>query len=358
MTALLARADHWRAGVLRWSLQLEPLRLVFLSRPLRLGFTFGLSLIVNLYLACAAPMLLLVLGPLVMGVPHLFAGVRYLPEIVAGEPLSGPIHKRLSLVLAIALFGVAFVRIGVSYFHISLPALGLVDGWEWLALGLTALAFFPLAKRHWQITWRFFILAPLLIGSWFYPFATAGLLILVHNFVPFIFWFKLGRSRADRRVSLLAAGAFVAMSTLILTGELDFLARALSLPFHFFKSVDPYMIANQIFPTAQSTRWLERGLMAYAFGQSLHYFVWLKAIPEQSLRQQVPLSFVQSGKLWLEALGKPLMAMALILSCLLPASALFFDVGLLRNLYLAGVTAHGYLELAALPFLMNRFYDQ
>ena len=89
-------------------------------------------------------------------------------------------------------------------------------------------------------------------------------------------------------------------------------------------------------------------VVAYAFGQSMHYFVWLKAIPDQHHTSEAPTSFRQSLRLLQVDFGRKsvLVGAGLILLSLAAWAFVLFPQA--RALYFALAAYHGYLELAGL----------
>jgi hypothetical protein len=358
MDALVAELDILRSAILRATLSTRWLRGIFVDRASRLLAFFLLSAALHFTLSLAAPVWMMALGPLILGVPHLFSGLRYLPKI-----LSSARRERaqwLSKFIALVLFAVACLRLVHGGFVLRSGFL-LRDGWEWIALGSVAVAFAFCYGFSLGVLSRFLILVPLALGSWYFPFQTASGLLLGHNFISFFFWIASTRNRQEKIVALLALGIFSVLSAAIITGFADPLL-------HFFVCVlprviaspslgpilDPLMLATQVWPSQTNPAWLERALSTFAFGQAMHYFVWLKAVPEQDTKQEVPLSFTQSKRATVRDLGRPLAGTALAASLTMIIAIGFYHLGVLREIYIAASAAHGYVELAALPFLFKR----
>jgi len=74
--SLLRPADRLRAGLLRRSGAIG--RRLIADRQLRVNTLALLGITTSLVLTAGAPLWLLVVGPLALGVPHLLADVRYL----------------------------------------------------------------------------------------------------------------------------------------------------------------------------------------------------------------------------------------------------------------------------------------
>ena len=88
--------------------------------------------------------------------------------------------------------------------------------------------------------------------------------------------------------------------------------------------------------------------VAFAFGQSTHYYVWFKAIPDEHHHNRIPTSFKQSWRLLGEDLGRR--AATILIYLVLAASAVwvFLEVPRAREVYFLIAGFHGYLEIAGL----------
>jgi hypothetical protein len=127
-------------------------------------------------------------------------------------------------------------------------------------------------------------------------------------------------------------------------------------------------LGQSIVPWSNHEALLFHGAVLYAFGQAMHYFVWLKAIPEQHLALQTPASFARSWQLLQQDFGKTF-AGFVVGGCVVTVVGFaivgFAIVGLwslanfniARDLYFAFAAGHGYFELAALP-LSRGFFRQ
>jgi hypothetical protein len=193
----------------------------------------------------------------------------------------------------------------------------------------------------------------------------ASFVLIVHNFIAFYFWICATKEPADRRTAILAILLFILMNTIIISGVMDSVINLFdwTTP-HFVPSLDPISIGKLIIPTKFYPNFFDRGISLFALGQSLHYFIWLKAIPELSISQKIPLSFSQSYKALLRDLGPTITKISVYLSFITITGVIiifvskpnfeFFSIEKLRNIYLSLAIAHGYIEIGILPFISLR----
>ena len=346
MDSLLEFLDHSRSSILRWSLQFPFARALFKSRAQRLLFFFLISLIINLALSLSVPVWMLVIGPVVFGLPHLVSGARYIAR-------SHGLNYRTGFLILISILAVGAIRLLQTFQYgnwILIP--GWMDAWEWLAFLITLVwLFFQLKTSTRGMWWKIAVFALVAAVGFYFPVPVAAFLLIGHNFVSFFYWIQATQTRDEKNVAYWALGLFALVTASILLGTWDSIlhwtqAGATELS----ASASGWSFGQLVFPGSQNDALLDRGLCAYAFGQALHYFVWLKAVPEQSIAQTVPLSFRVSARDFVRDLTRPVAVICAVI-CLIPLMALFLvHVDVLRNVYVAGSTAHGYIEFAGLSF--------
>lgn len=320
----LARGLDWgRSRVLRQTLSRRWLRDVFVDRARRLGALFAAALVVNLALALFAPLWMLAVGPVLYGFPHLVAGIRYVsaPRWQWGAALS---------------FLVFAARAG----GIETP----------LRLEIVAAVIWVFAaKPDWR---RLLPVMSIFLVAWHFPVRSAGAFLLAHGFVSFAYWIAAARNSRERRVACSCLAALAVVTLLIFLGGFDWVYRVASpggeLPFSLFGYETT---ARLIFSGGVDPVLGYHAVVAYALVQSIHYFVWLKAIPDQRHGHPMPTSFRQSLRLLEAEFGVAGLTSVLVLGVV--ASVLWFALRFqaAQTLYFQAASFHGYLELAALPFL-------
>jgi hypothetical protein len=355
--------DFFRSRILRLTMKFEWARPLFYNRAMRLAFLFALSCASSLPLALFFPLWLLLFGPLVYGVPHIASSLRYFHHSAkAGSQESQDDTRTRSFAFLAA--GVILVAVFVhrliltqNFFSISMPQLSEWKGSTYIdliALGITfVLGAWIYRKSFSQLIAGALFIAPLATAFWFKPMETIGVMVLVHNFIAFVYWIRATQTRSERGVAWGALGITLGVSVAIFLGAFDPL-------YSYFHHFEPRLALNVAQLTAQDTGrliapwwqgadsfWLH-ACSVYGFGQALHYFVWLKAIPDQFHTHDVPTTFRQSLKLLSEDFGR---AVALALVFISVASVVIWSFMTLqeaRMIYFCLAGYHGYLEIAGL----------
>ena len=267
------------------------------------------------------PLWLLAISPLVLGVPHLLADLRYL---VARPGL----HRRPLLVVGV---GVPLLAAGLG--------LGMRAGLLAILMALLGVD----GSRG-----RKAVGAALLLGAAYwgyrndYYWLELGLAHL-HNGVGVVLWW-LWRPRR-RGLHLIPLVLFAAAGALLLAGTVQPLAAALSAvagPAEL--SVDYHL---DVLTPGLSPVWGLRLLLLYAYAQAVHYSVWLRLIPEEDRDRLTPRTFRASLQALRADLGAPLLVLATAVGSALALWALR-DLMAARIGYFRLALFHGYLELCAL----------
>ncbi|MBC7457552.1 MAG: hypothetical protein H7235_04695, partial [Bdellovibrionaceae bacterium] len=245
-----------------------------------------LSLIFNFVLALSIPLWVLLIGPVLLGIPHLISSTRYIPKLTNINLLSVPLVGSFFVL-------VALIRLWIGVHDVNIIELG-------AGFFLLCLVGFLCKESKLRMISSLSLLSGLFASSLVYPLETLGFLVLAHNFVAFFFWIVRTNSKSDRTTAVVSLLLFILLTLTILTGFFDaFISSRL---FEIFNGFNDASIGAQIFPKADMTLW-SRAVSAYALGQGIHYFVWLKAIPEQELSYQHTTSFSYSFKLLKSDMG-------------------------------------------------------
>lgn len=315
--ALLAPADALRARLYRllapWA---GPL---FADRARRVAWIGAIQVMLTFLLTLAAPLWMLALGPILVGVPHLVSDARYLVvrpglhrrtllALLCGAPLlatclgAGPAVGLLALLPAILGARGSWLR--------KAPMLALWAGLSGLALGFGPL--FQLAFAH------------------------------LHNVVAVALWWWAWRERHARAwaVPLLAAAGTVAL----LAGTAEPVLTALGAWTAPWTDTSFTEHMKALAPRAPPVLAL-RLVLAFAFLQSVHYGIWLRLVPEDDRPRAAPRPWRATWRALVEDFGVVPLVIFGALALGIAAWAVV-DLTQARLGYLRLAVFHGYLELA------------
>lgn len=324
MSTLASPAPWWIDGVRArvYRLFAPWLGRLYGDRTRRVVWMGLLSISVSFTVTLVAPLWLLALGPLVMGVPHLVADARYL--VVQPQ-----LHRRGPLLWAAAVpllatgFGAPPAFSLLSLLPATLAARGatsrkLLALGAWLGLTVVALA-------------------------WETPFL--WVFLHGHNLVALAWWWVL---RPRTRFAWLVPAAVLGASTFLLVGGAEpvlTLAGGWSAPAsmtsfdEFVQTVAPFTT-----PTLGA-----RVVLSFAFLQSVHYALWLRLVPEDARARPAPRPFRETWRALARDFGQPLLWAFVALWLFIAAWGVVSLAGA-RLGYLQLAAFHGYLELAAAVF--------
>jgi hypothetical protein len=318
----LAVCDAVRGRVLRG---LVPISSVLVAqRELRVAVVGTLSIAAAFIMTAGAPLWTLALGPIVFGVPHLLADVRYC--IVRPG-----LHRRVPLIVAA---GVPLLLGALlSDPTISLAA---VAGAGVVANGSTR---------------RRAMIVALAIGAAVAMALARGTSILVllhaHNLVAIGMWWAW-RDRQSR-LHWLPLAAFVGLSALLwfaapVPGLSDVAPTRLGLGRHLGE------LAPGL-PTAIGAR----VVLLFCFAQAVHYAIWLRMVPDEDRDRVTTRSFGQTARALTRELGRPVLLVAVVAAFVFAIWAAI-DLAQARSSYLRFGMFHVALELvaAALFFIEGR----
>lgn len=295
-------------------------RAVLTDRDKRTAFFGCLLITVAFFSTSMFPVVMLVVGPIVWGIPHVLADLRYL---VARPGL----HRR-PLVLAAIAIGILGAGLGF----------GVRGGLVGAALALCV------ARTSWARR-----IAGLSIVASLFALAqtapqTADLAFAhLHNFVGVLIWWAW-RPR-QTRLYFLPLAVFLIGSIALLAGwatPLHAFTKGLEAPwtgmrmFDLLQSLTPYPFDPKSV----------RLVLLYAFAQATHYVVWLRLVPEDDRPTKSPRSYGQSFRAATTDLGAILLWISVFGALGLIGWAVFAP-GAARDGYLRLAFFHGHLELAA-----------
>lgn len=338
--AVTAPLDAARRGAFSAVTRSRGLALAVGRRDTRVPLLATAQIALLLAMTVTRPLWLFVVGPILLGVPHLASDVRYL---VLRQRVARPI-----IVLGcVATLGMLALR-GLPLAHVFVPGaarIEVVTGAAWVVLALGAGA----RERGSLVP---MLAVPLLLAVGFYAAAHAGLARIVlaqaHNVVGVGVWLLL--FRRNRRAAILPLLALAAGTLLLATGAtLPWEMRAGGLE---GLGVNLWRVGAYLAPgTAPATG--AALALVFVFLQAVHYAVWLVWIPQDELPGQGTLTFRMSGRGLVRDFG--VVGLAIVVAgCVALASAATIDARAAVGAYMSLAAFHGYLELAMLAYFAAR----
>jgi hypothetical protein len=322
-------------------------------RSVRVPALLSLHAAAAFALALLAPSFLIALAPLVLGVPHLAADVRYLllRRAVSRWWLLASAGFALALVVLRAL-AEARVTLGPSLaFEQGVAATWvLVGAFGGLLVARAPAAGAPRAAGRGLVRGGVALaigagIAALAIGAPA-PFRLA--LLHGHNLVAVAVWallFRRGGRLGWLPVALVLSGAGLLASGALLGVTLRHGALSVA-GLHLFVAADwlgPGLSDNAAIAVATS----------FAFLQSVHYAIWLVGVPAGERPGEGGRSWRAAGRELVDDFTAPGVALVVALALLVAVAGLAHAAPT-RRLFLALATFHGWLELAALAYLFAR----
>jgi hypothetical protein len=287
------------------------------------------------------PGALFVLSPVVLGVAHVGADIRYLV-------LRQGVARRAAALLYGGCAALLALRAAEMMAPGALPyarvELGAAAAWVTSAALLAAVD----ATGRARAAGIALVVAGLLLLAWPRPDLARIVFAHAHNVVAVALWLALffrGRRATLVPLALLA----VALVVILRGATLPLVAR--------FGAYD--VLGSNVFFAADQLAPRVPGalgpaiVLSYVFLQSIHYMVWLAWIPDSVTAAQGTLTFRMTarglardfGGVWLGVLA---------VSALVVVVGAFFDATRARTTYLSLAAFHGYLELAAIAYLATR----
>lgn len=309
------------------------------DRGLRLAVLAVSHMAVAFALTLCLPLWLLLLGPIVLGAPHIASDIRYLllkPPVPLGRlglwlilapllamtvfrvvaTLGGPFWAELEVLLgATAMLGGVMVARGAL-------------GWRLVALvgvvGLTAIAMTN-------------------------PYMSLVVIAHLHNVVAFGLWLYFLKGEVSPRALAVVSVCYLGLSLLLLSPVVDDLAfgHASSVIGSFNLVYMADTLAPGL-PLELGLRWV----LLFAFLQSMHYAIWLRLIPQRLDSRRAPPTFRRSLSRLRADFGTRAFVVLALVCIAIPLAAVFGDAEETRHVYLLAALAHGWVELAIISALL------
>jgi hypothetical protein len=328
VTALIGTLDDVRRSLLARLLRVPSLRAIFVAPALRIPAASLASVAFALVAALAAPLISLWLGAALLGVPHVVAGVRYVAVRRRLRPLTAACTAIAIAIGAAQIAGAGDWAVRAFVVVFAVAALGELAGARpragrgvALAAAIVAVAALGLVRP-----------APFLL-----------VLVHLHALGSVIYFAWRARARGVPAWPLLVAVA--AIVALAATGGLDgWLAARLWAPRSAARSI--VLEAAGASLADLGSVGARRLLFLYAFGQAIHFAVWLRLVPEVERPAPVPHTFRRALALLRADLGR--WTTPVLVGCALAAPLILVGGGRAREAYFALTYFHIGLEAAVL----------
>jgi hypothetical protein len=355
--------DLIRARLLRITLTYKPLRPFFYVRSRRLYFLFMIAYVMALIFSMWIPLWILLVGPLVYGVPHIVSSVRYFDHTVRlfsnfSNYSRKPNYSILLLSILTLVFGYR-ILVTANILQLDVAHISEWSGSTYVELTALFATFFwgciYYSKKTVPILRGILLLIPLFFSFYYFMAWTVAVLVLVHNFVAFIYWIIAAKSDSEKNIAKMCFLITILTTDLIFFGLFDFVCQWLKPRLDLdFVSLSIRSMGSLILPDFVDEKLWLRACIAFAFGQSLHYFVWLKAIPDQWHYHEVPTSFKQSLRFLKDDFGRGLaiFIIVVVVGSFFVWSFVTFEQA--RIIYFCFAAYHGYLEIAGLSLCLEK----
>ncbi len=340
--ALIKLLDEVRQSFLRLALKNQVLRKLY-SNYLFRTMTGLMTLIAIIFpISILRPDILLVMGPLIFGYPHMIASFRYLVD------RKDSLRTKNRSVLFLIFSGFSILTILIYNYELFLSWMSFGVWPQLLSIFVLVLVFY----LNLSISRKSMVLGTILalgfcVFAWQEPLLYAGAILMLHNFMAFFHWILNCQNRSQRQAAVISTLGFFVIHILVLFGAVDVWLDPLLL--------NQWRVENTAWFLAS---WSEdplvwyRWLVLYTFGLSIHYFIWLRAIPETELKSIAPLSFRLSLKEWQKDMG-PSTLKIILLICVIGIGLWLFHYETGKSLYFQIALLHGALEIAFLPSKIN-----
>lgn len=285
------------------------------DRELRVALGGSSAIAAAFLCAGLAPLWMLALGPIVLGVPHLVADVRYL-VVRPGLHRRRALWVALGIPLLVAATGATAWGAVLGVVGAALVAQGRVGRRVVvLALALTAAGCILLSQR-----------------------AATLALAHGHNAIAVLLWWWWRPRTSSLHVVPIAL--FFLGTVLILAGALDGMLWTSPA---FRSALDAGEHLDRLAPGLGET-WGARWVLAFAFAQAVHYAVWLRLVPDDDRARATPRSFGATFRALRDDFGTPALVLVGGVALAIGVWA-SFDLAAANDGYLRLALFHGPLEI-------------
>lgn len=330
----------------------------FMSRSARIMILFLMASIFYFAVSSFFPLWVLLAGPILWGIPHIISSLRY-----SNLSFDESYRTHLLRFQFIVWSAVFIYRILIDVFHQNIfwatqPLL-----FEASALLVSFVyQFYIYRMQNLKVNFKFILSAVLfsifITMTYFYPIQTALVALIGHNYLPLFAWYKSCQNKSDVKVFAASAFLYILFSVFIMTGTFDGLYKVFAPSGHIsFLNWDYSEVISPFVTGEMDYRFWFHIVVLYAFSQAIHYFIWMKAIPENYQQQEYPPSFNWSFNRLVNDFGSSSIFVLLAISSIGLLMWLFLEFQTARLVYFSIASYHGFMEISAIPFLKSNRKD-
>src|SRR5580700_7223324 len=346
MDRLTLPLDRARSALLGVAMRVRPIAPLVARRDARVVARSIAGIALAFVGSVVIPGALVVLTPLVLGVAHVGADIRYLVRREAGDRRAEALlYGGCALLLALRAVEMAAPQVlpgaGLGFARVELAT---AAGW---ILGAAMLGACDAGSRL-RATGIGLLAGGLLALAWPRPELARIVFAHVHNVVAVVLWVTLFfRGRRATLVPLALIG--VALVVILRGGTLEYVVRFGG---HDTLGADVFGAAALLAPGVGGA--LGPALvLSYVFLQGIHYMVWLVWVPDSLRPGQGTPTFRMSARAAVRDFGGVGLGVLVLAAVAVIAAAAFGPLRV-RAAYLSLAAFHGYLELAAAAYLATR----
>ena len=321
--AVATLLDGVRRPLLRAVVRVEPARRLFIVRESRVLAGALAAVATSFAVAAWQPLVALWLGAALFGVPHVVAGIR---QVAVRERLSPATRTFVALAAVVGV--VELVGSGTEMAAGALRA--------YVVLFAAAIVV-ELGARRTIARVAVVAAASLALVA---PRLTLIALAHLHG-LGAVVWF----ARRARARGVIVWPFVVAVALVLAGGALGAFDRLWSPTLWAPRSAAASIAAEATGSTIDGLLF-RRALFLYAFGQALHFAIWLRLVPELERPSKTPHSFRRALALFEADFGR--CARPLLVLCVASLPLILFGGGVAREVYFALGYFHVGLEAAAL----------
>lgn len=311
--------DGVRSSILRVLFRVPKVRKIY-SEPASHGRVSALvSVAVGILCVFIKPEILFYGGPLLLGVPHMASSFRY--SLNTAENTTR-IQQAIFLGFALGILAIIQTKVDLFPREVLFPFS--------IFLGLVFLGFGRLSTVQNLLLATIGAAVGLYAGQFYYFWL---FLLFFHNAFAFLVWFKKSKSQKLRQSIIQVFSVLSIGSVFIFLVDLP------------LENVNP--LSAFLFQDFFSEKIGQKLLVIFLLWQSMHYWIWLKGIPDAHAPRGLPVPIrvrLQHWKTWATPIGVVGIFAAVAVFLFF---AVHFGVEQARSIYIPLASFHGVFEILA-----------